>query len=483
MSTAAAIAPPIAGTEPGKLPRDLVKLALAVMLGASMVALDMTAVNVALNTLVRDFHTTVATIQWVSTGYLLALAMVIPVAGWATERYGARPVWLVALGLFISGSMLSGLAWSAGSLIAFRVVQGFGGGMIMPLAQTMLAQAAGPDRLGRVMAVVGVPAMLGPVLGPVLGGLIVSDASWRLIFYLNVPLCIAAMVAAQRVTMPDTRRVGARLDVLGLALLSPALAAIVYGLSQAGSHGSFADARVLAPVAIGIVLLAGFTFHALTTRVEPIIDLRLFARRSFASLAGVVFFFSMALLGTALLLPLYYQQVRGQDALQAGLLLAPAGVGMGVGLIVASRLTDRMNPKPIILTGLAVTASAVLVWTQISADTSIVLLSVAGVVSGLGIGAAMVPAMAGVYHGLEKEAVARASSSIRILQQLGGSFGIALLAVVLQQQAAGSLTNAGLADAFAHTYWWALAFTGAAFIATLAVPATRARSGSPALSR
>jgi EmrB/QacA subfamily drug resistance transporter len=472
-----------------RLPRDLVKLALTLMLGAIMVALDMTVVNVALNTLVNDFHTSVSTIQWVSTSYLLALAMVIPLAGWAVERFGAKPMWIVSITLFITGSILCGLAWSASSLIAFRVVQGLGGGMIIPLIQTILAHAAGPDRVRRVMGVVGVPAMLGPVLGPVLGGVILSDASWRLIFFINVPICVAALVATRSVVMPDTKRPAAfRLDLLGLSLLSPALVAIVYGLSQAGVHGSFADAQVLVPVAIGVALLLGFTVHALRTRGEPIIDLRLLRSRRFASFSAVVFFFSMAMLGAALLLPLYYQQVRGEDALHAGLLLAPQGLGMGIALVFVSRLADRIPARPIILAGLAFTAAGLFTYTHLGADTSIALLSAAGLVSGLGIGSALVPAMAGAYDGLPREAVSRATSAIRVFQQLGGSFGIAILAVVLQRQITDHTAGAGqpdpgsLATAYSHTFWWALALTAVALVPALLLPRPRAAASSTSTS-
>jgi EmrB/QacA subfamily drug resistance transporter len=461
-------------TESDRLPPDLLRLALTLMLGAVMVALDMTMVNVALDTLVRDFHTSVATIQWVSTGFLLALATVIPLTGWAVERFGARPVWLVSLVVFITGSVLCGLAWSAASLIAFRVLQGVGGGMIMPLIQTVLARAAGPDRVGRVMGVVGVPAMLGPVLGPVLGGVIVSGASWRLIFYINVPICLAALIATRGLVMPDLKRPSAfRLDLVGLSLLSPGLVAIVYGLSQAGTRGSFADVHVVAPIASGLALLAGFAIHALRSRTEPIIDVRLFRERNFASFTGVVFFFSMAMLGTALLLPLYYQQVRGEDALHAGLLLAPQGLGMGIALVVAGRLADRVSARPIILAGLALTAAATFAYTQIGADTSVALLSVAALISGAGIGTALVPAMTGAYKGLRQEAIPRATSSIRVFQQLGGSFGIAILAVVLQQQGARRATATGLAYAFSHTFWWALGFIALALVPTLMLPSGR----------
>jgi EmrB/QacA subfamily drug resistance transporter len=467
-----------------RLPRDLVKLALALMLGAIMVALDMTVVNVALQTLVSDFHSSVATIQWVSTAYLLALATVIPVSGWAVERYGARTMWTVSIVLFITGSVLSGLAWSAGSLIAFRALQGLGGGMIIPLIQTILAHAAGPDRVGRVMAVVGVPAMLGPVLGPVLGGLIVSEASWRLIFFINVPICVAALVAARNVVMPDTKRAEAfRLDLAGLALLSPALVSIVYGLSRAATYGGFANAHVLVPVAIGIALLLGFAIHALRMRGEPIIDLRLFRDRRFASFSAIVFFFSMAMLGAALLLPLYYQQVRGEDALHAGLLLAPQGLGMAIALIAVSRLADRIDPRAVILSGLALTAGALAVYTSVAADTSIVLLSAAAFVSGAGIGGALVPAMAGAYAGLPREALARATSSIRVFQQLGGSFGIAILAVVLERQTAthAHADTASLASAYGNTFWFALAFTALALIPTLLLPRVRRGTGKQSL--
>jgi EmrB/QacA subfamily drug resistance transporter len=480
MTSTASIPAPVAQPAEDRLPPGLVRLALTVMLGAVMVGLDATMVNVAINTLARDFHTSLATIQWVSTAYLLALAMVIPATGWAIERYGAKPMWILSITLFTAGSMLCGLAWSAGSLIGFRVVQGIGGGMIVPLMQTILAQAAGPTRLGRVMAVIGVPAMLAPVFGPMLGGRIVSDASWRLLFYINLPICLVALLASRRVTMPDTKRAAAhRLDLLGLSLLSPALAAVVYGLAQAGTNGTFSDTHVLIPVAVGAVLLLGFALHALRTRIEPIIDLRLFRARTFSGSSAVVFFFSMAMLGTALLLPLYYQQVRGEDALHAGLLLAPQGLGMGIALILAGRLTDRIGPRPIILAGLALTATSTLAYTQLGAHTSILLISIALAVSGLGLGAALVPAMTGAYRGLTKEAIPRASSSVRIFQQLGGSFGIAILAVVLQQQitddaANGHATTGSLAAAYGHTFWWALAFTAIALLPALLLPSTPA---------
>jgi EmrB/QacA subfamily drug resistance transporter len=374
--------------------------------------------------------------------------------------------------LFTGGSVLCGVAWSADSLIAFRALQGIGGGMLMPLAQTILAQAAGPRRLGRVMAAVGVPAMLGPVLGPVLGGVIVTYASWRLMFYINVPVCLAAVLLAYRVAIPNTKASagGVRLDGRGLALLSPGLAALVFGLAQTGAYGSFTDWHVLAPIAGGLVLVGAFAAHAFRTP-DPLIDLRLFARRSFAAPAALVLLFSMAMLGVSLLLPLYYQQARHQSALDAGLLLAPGGVGMAIALVAAGRLNDRLGPRPLVLAGLLLSATTTLAYTQIGQHTNLALLAALSLLNGAGIGAALVPSLAAPYAGLRAAQIPRATSAVRILQQLGGSFGVAVLAVVLQRQLIAQIHYGGsVAAAYGHTFWWALAFIALASLPALLLP-------------
>src|SRR6266545_77273 len=209
------------------LTREILTLASVVVLGAIMTILDATIVNVALPTLGRDFHTSIATIQWVPTVYLLAFASVIPLTGWASQRLGAKELWLVSLAAFTLGSLLAGLSWSIGALIAFRVLQGLGGGMIMPLGQLILAQAAGPKRMGRVMSIVGVPMLLAPIFGPVIGGALVDSASWRWIFFVNLPVGAAAFVLAVRLLPEVEPRQHERLDGLGLVLLSGGIATFV----------------------------------------------------------------------------------------------------------------------------------------------------------------------------------------------------------------------------------------------------------------
>jgi EmrB/QacA subfamily drug resistance transporter len=449
------------------------------MLGAFTVQLDSTMTNVAVNTLLHQFDSTLSTIQWVGTGYLLAMITMIPLTGWAVERFGTKAMWTFSIAGFLVGSLLSGLAWSAGSLIAFRIVQGIGGGMLVPLAQTILAQAAGPDRLGRVMAAVGIPAMLGPILGPILGGLIVTDLTWRWIFFINVPLCLVALLLARRV-MPNTKpSTPARLDALGLVLLPPGCAAIVFGLAQAGLHGRFTDRAVVIPIVAGLLLLAGFAVHALRTRTEPLIDLRLFRTRTFAVSSAVVFLSGLALFGAIILLPLYHQQVRGTSALRAGLLLAPQGAGMALALVIAGRLTDRIGPRPIVLTGLTLAAAGTLAYTQVAADTSQLLLAAALVITGAGMGATIVPVLAAPYRGLPAAAIPRATSAIRIFQQLGGAFGGAVLAVVLERQIADHIfTGPGVAAAFGATFWWVLAFIAVAALPALLLPGARSATAA-----
>src|SRR5690348_15512207 len=185
-----------AGGQP-LLTREILSLSAVVVLGAIMTILDATIVNVALPTLGRDFGTSIATIQWVPTIYLLAFATVIPASGWATERFGARRVWITSLALFLAGSLGCGLSGSVAVLIGFRMLQGLGGGMIIPVGQAILARAAGPQRMGRVMSIIGVPLLLGPVIGPVIGGALVSGASWRWIFFVNLPVGAASLALAR----------------------------------------------------------------------------------------------------------------------------------------------------------------------------------------------------------------------------------------------------------------------------------------------
>src|SRR5262245_27368996 len=228
--------------EAAVLTREILTLAAVVVLGAIMTVLDATIVNVALPTLGREFGTSIATIQWVTTAYLLAFASVIPLTGWAGQRLGVKELWLLSLGLFTLGSLLAGLSWSIGSLIAFRVVQGLGGGMIMPLGQTILAQAAGPKRMGRVMSIIGVPLLLALIIGPVIGGVLIDAVSWRWIFFVNLPVSTLAFLLAIKLLPRTPRHHEVRLDLLGAVLLPSGIALFLWGLAEMGAKGTLTAA-------------------------------------------------------------------------------------------------------------------------------------------------------------------------------------------------------------------------------------------------
>jgi EmrB/QacA subfamily drug resistance transporter len=455
-----------------RLDPALIKLALAILVGVIAAILDLTIVNVAIDTLQHRLHTSVSTIQWVSTGYALAVAMTIPVSGWAFQRFGARRCWMTSLVVFVAGSALCGLAWSTGSLIAFRVCQGIGGGMLLPLATTILASAAGRERLARIVPFIAIPSQAGPVLGPVLGGLILSHASWRWIFYVNVPVVLLALVLAWR-AVPETEiNPSRRIDVRGLALLSPALALFVYGFSEAGATGGFAHVRVLAPLIVGVAILAGYCVHALRSRVEPILTLRLLRYRGYATSSTMMFLSGITLFGALFLLPLYYQQARGASARQAGLLLAPQGVGVAIGALCAGRLVDKMgvSTRLVAVTGMVLLTVATVPYVFAAAHPSEVLLGSVLVIRGAGLGLALVPITTAAYIGLPHSAIPSATTGVRIFQQVGGALGTAILAVILQHAISASRNPQATTHAFGTTFAWVLGLTALSFVPALLLP-------------
>ena len=426
-----------------------------VIVGMIMSILDTTIVNVALDTLSRDLHSPISQVQWVVTGYLIALGAAIPVTGWAARRYGAKRVYLVSLVLFTIGSALCGLANSLGALVLFRVLQGIGGGMIMPVAQLIMAQVAGPQRMGRVMSVVSMPAMLAPIFGPVIGGLILQNLHWSWIFFVNVPIGVVAIALGWRMLpRTDSGEAGA-LDVVGLLLLPGSAAATTYALSEVGSGASFGSPQVVLALIAGAALGVGFCLHAL--RIErPLLDIRLYANRVFAGASFTTFGLAAALFGAMILVPLYYQQVRGESVIDTGLLNAPQGIGALIAMPIAGRLTDRFGGGRIALSGVSLLALSTIPLTFVSAHTSTVLISLVLVVRGVSIGFSFMPAMAAAFAAMRPEQLSDATPQLNVLMRLGGAIGTTVLAVVLQRAAGPAPSTAHLAQAFDAAYWWAL---------------------------
>src|ERR687889_2488671 len=420
-------------TYPDHIDGAVLKIAGVVVIGLIMSILDITVVNVALPTFQQEFGVdSYATVAWTVTAYTLALATVIPLTGWAADRFGTKRLYILALLLFTAGSVLCAAANSIETLTVFRVLQGLGGGMLMPLGMTIMTRAAGPERIGRVMAVLGVPMLLGPIFGPILGGWLIDIASWHWIFLINLPIGAIALAYAAIVLPADSPTPSESFDFTGMLLLSPGLALFLYGVSSIPEAGTVWDTKVLVTAVIGLALVAAFVLRSLYRSPEhPLIDLHLFRNRSLSVAVIAMSLFAIAFFGASLLFPSYFLQVRGETTLQAGLLLAPQGIGAMLTMPVAGVLTDRIGPGKVVLAGIVTIVVGMAMFTQVGVDTSYTYLLGALFVMGLGMGGTMMPIMTSALQTLSDHEIARGSTLMNITQQVAASIGTALFSVLL----------------------------------------------------
>ena len=454
-------------TQSQEIPKSIRNLIWILVLGAVAPLLDTTIVNVALPTIGHAMHTSVNTTQWTITGYLLAVGIVIPASGWLLEHLGGKKLWITALLFFLVGSALSGAAWNATSLIIFRIAQGAAAGLIMPLMTTLGIRIGKGVPLGKLMAVATLPIVVVPILGPIIGGLIVGYFDWRWIFYVNVPVClIAAALAWWKLPADEPVIEKHSFDILGFLQLAPAVALIMYGLTKASGTNGFAARSAYLPLVIGFILAATFTAYALK-RARPLINLRTLRVPAYAASLGVLFFAGLAVYGPLLLVSLFYQDVQHKSVLMTGLLLTPQGVGSLIPRMLTGKIVDRIGPRPVILGGLAISLLSTLPFAFATASTSEWLLAAILFVRGLGLTPVNIAVMVGAFQGVSKEDLPDASSTTRIVQQIGGSFGVAVLTVILTHAA---LTHKLPAQAFNVAFWWSIGFVALAVIPTLLLP-------------
>lgn len=466
-----------------RIDAPLVRTAFILVLGTFMATMDATIVTVGIDTLTAEFGASVTDIQWVTTAYLLAVVAAVPASGWLVERFGGRRTWIGAVLVFLAGSVLCGLAWSPASLVAFRVLQGLGGGLLPPTGQTLLARAAGPGRIGRIISIVGVVPLLSPVFGPIVGGAILGVAHWSWLFFVNVPIGLVGVLLALRHVRRDPQAAaGAPLDVRGAALLSPGIAVLVFGLTGF-AHGQAVPAAVSwGALVLGAGMLAAFVAHALRHRPDdgraaPLLDPRLLSRPPFGAAALALLVLGASVYGAMFLLPLYLQSGRGLTPWEAGLLLVPQGVGAAVGSVLVSRIVDRVAPRTLVCAGVALVALGTVVFTQLAAEPPAAVIAASLVVRGLGSALIGAPVLATVYRTLDRATIPRAAGALNLLGTIGGSIGTALLAVILQTRLAARepLGAAGVAWAFADAFWWVLGFTVVALLGVTTLPGSPAR--------
>ncbi|MET7394835.1 DHA2 family efflux MFS transporter permease subunit [Dactylosporangium sp. NPDC005572] len=398
-------------------------------LGGLMVVVDTTVVVVAVPRLVHDFGASLATVQWATAGYALALVAVLPLAAWAAARFGTRATYLAALAGFTGASLLTGLAWNVGALIAFRVLQGLGGGLLNPVGTAIALAAVPPGRRGAMMSLLGLPVLVGPLAGPILAGLLVDHASWRWVFWLNVPIGVAALLLGRRLLpAPPLDRDRVPLDVPGLLLLSPGVTLVVLGLSGSGPALAVAAAA-------GAVLVAVFVVRSGRVAV-PLLRLDVLRQRATAAGAATLALFAAAYFGAGLVGPLYVQVVRGDPATAAGALALPQALATGLTLQVATRLVDRFPARRIVGLGIATAFSGtVLLVAVLDAHTPYPALAAIGALTGVGVGATIMPVMTAATRTLPTDRLPSATTVLNIVSQTAIAAGTAIVTAVLSWRA------------------------------------------------
>jgi EmrB/QacA subfamily drug resistance transporter len=445
-------------------------VAIVFVFGMFIDILDTTIVNVALPELGRHFHASTASIEWVVLGYLLSLAVWVPASGWIGDRLGTRRVYLFALAMFTLASALCGQAHSLRELVAFRVLQGVGGGMLVPVGTAMLFRAFPPIERAKASTVLMVPTVLAPALGPVLGGWLVTDVSWRWIFYVNLPVGVAAFTVGFLYLRESREGVAGRFDLPGFVLSGSGLALVLFALSQGPEKGWRSTEVVLSGV-VG-VLAFGALVYVETHTTAPMLALRLFRERMFRNANIVLTLTYASFIGVIFLMPLYLQSLRGYSALESGLTTFPQAVGVIISSQIVGRLYHRVGPRRLIVFGMLAMACVTSPLALVGLHTNLWTLRSIMFCRGIAMAFAFVPMQAATYANITPVDTGRASAIYSTQRQVAASLGVATLGTLLITRAhaanAGVTDPAALARGTLSGYHWAFA-TGAVLVALAAL--------------
>jgi EmrB/QacA subfamily drug resistance transporter len=424
----AVLSEPVAPEETPFRMRAIMAPMVAIIVGVFMVVLDGTAVNVALPQLVLTLHSPLTTLQWTITGYALAQAAVIPLAGWLSDRVGVKRLFLISVVLFTIGSALCATAQSSGYLVFFRILQGLGGGFVLPLAMAYVYRICPPERIGAVMGMMGVPILFAPAIGPVLAGWLVEYASWRWIFLINVPIGIIGVLVGL-VTLPALARQAAGvLDRAGVVLAPLAFAALSYGVSEGAT--SWTSPATIGGIAVGAAALALFIFVELRS-VAPLLELRVFRSSEFVRAIIVQWVGQFALFGSLFLVPLFLQQVRGYGAFDTGLILLPQALASAVFMPIGGILFDRIGARPLVVAGLGLVAVATVLLAHVGLPTQGRDLILPLALSGAGMGLMFMSLNTHLLNSAPRALIGRVTALTNALQQVVNSLSVAGLATIL----------------------------------------------------
>ena len=419
-----------APSEPSKGLAQKWKVLISVVFGIFMVILDTTVVNVAFQTLRTEFGASLSDSQWLISVYVLFLGICTPLAGYLSDRFGIKKVYLSGLGFFVLGSLLCGISPSLNFMIAARALQGFGGGIALPLGSALLLRTFPPKEQGVALGVFGIALLVAPAIGPILGGFLVDQNLWRAIFFINPPIGILGIFLGLRFLPNIKPNFKPSLDILGLVTEVVGFGSILYAASSAANNG-WNSPEVAIFFAIGAAGLIAFALIELFVAKQPLLDLRLFARRTFlnASLLGYVSV--MALFGAEFLMPIFLQALRGKTAFETGLILLPMAITGGISTIIAGRLYDRFGPRPLVTFGFIILIINTWQLSQIKADTPVTFIMFLLALRGISLGATVQTTFVTALSVVPIQQIARGSSLTNATRQVVQSIGVAILATVL----------------------------------------------------
>ncbi|GGH80754.1 EmrB/QacA subfamily drug resistance transporter [Pullulanibacillus pueri] len=415
-----------------EIPKEVLMAAWAIALGAIAPMLDSTMVNIAIHQLSKDFNTTLDTIQWSITGYVLALAMAIPVSGWLMNKFNGKTIFIGSSIAFGVISVFVGVSWNISSFIFFRLLQGFSAGIITLLMSTLLVKTAGQENIGKVMAIVSTPMIFGPILGPVIGGFIVQGASWHWIFFINVFIVLIAVPLMMK-SIPDFEPFNkeSKLDCFGIINLSLLSATFIYGITKAADHASFNNSETILWVGIGLGLVIIYLIYNRIRGNQTVLPINLFAHKSFTASSIGLFLANIAVMGPMLILPLFFQNLRHFTAIEAALALIPQGVGMFVTRPMIGKMIDKIGAKDVVIVSLVLSLIGSIPLIFITDKTSMIWISILLFIRGTSFGGIMLPLTSDAYTGLDSKQLPEAGVGINIIENLGSSFGSAVIATVV----------------------------------------------------
>lgn len=445
---------------------SVISVAIVLVLGAFAPMLDTTMTNVAINTIMNDLHSSVDMVQWVSTGYVLALGLCVLITGWAVEKISGKTLYFIGIIVFLIGSIMSGMASSIHLLIVGRLIQGAGSGVIIPLLSTLIVRLSGGKGLGRLMAIIALPAILAPILGPTIGGFIVNHLDWHWIFYINIPIAIVSFVLIWWF-MPQFKALGKgkKFDLISFISLGGLFSSFIYGIVQFSSVGNLSSTRVLLPMLLGIDLLAFYIVYAENFPNRAMVSLKLFKFGNFTASGIILMMSGITVNGAMFLLPLYLQNVVGLSVINSGLYLIAQGIGLLLIQMQIGKLTDRFGARWIVIISVFLAVFSTLPFVYFDANTNIWLILTALFFRGVAQGGLTVPVMTDSYIGLPKNLISEATTATRTLQNIGGAFGTAILATIIQNQLNGSLPSVShLTTAYQVTFKWSIIITMFALI-------------------